>query len=255
MGQRDMEVKTELVLDKKNGINYYHSVENTESPSQSSPSGMPKLPVILAVIIILILAGIGGYMIFGNKSIQKQVASDTTSTVSSPSPTSGNVISSIKEALAGSQSLQCDFTDEDGRKTTSYMKSGAIRTEFIALDPKQSGSMIMKDKKIYFWNGKTGTIMTFDITTIAENITPQTPKTSPVTNTNQKPEDLVASLEKYKESCKPATVDDALFSPPADVKFTDLSAMIKTGSQTIPSGAIPSVSEEQIKALQQKYQQ
>lgn len=170
---------------------------------------------------------------------------------SAPSPSSGNVISSIKEALTGAQSLQCDFTDEEGRKIVSYVKNGAVRTDIAATDPKQSGSMIMKDNKMYFWNGKQGTMMAFDIAAILDSIsvTPQPAQG----NIGQKPEDIVESLEKYKESCKAATVDDALFTPPADVKFIDLSSMKKT---VAPSGAMPSaMTEEQIKALQQKYQQ
>lgn len=195
-------------------------------------------------------------MVFGKNLMKQQapVSSEKTA-VAAPSPTSGSVISSIKEALAGSQSLQCDFTDENGRKTISYMKSGMIRTDFQAADPKQSGSMIAKDKKLYFWNGKTGTMMAFDIEAMMEKVT-QTPKVSTVTNTGQKPEDFVDSLEKYKQSCKPASVDSALFTPPTDVKFTDLSSMMKAGAQTVPSGAVPSaMTEEQIKALQEKYQQ
>lgn len=233
-------------------------MENSEPAGQSSTSksGTQKFILPLIIVAILLIAGAGGYMVFGKNLMKQQTpVSNENTAVAAPSPTAGSVISSIQEALAGSQSLQCDFTDENGRKTTSYMKSGMIRTDFQAADPKQSGSMIMKDKKMYFWNGKAGTMMSFDITSMMERIT-EAPKTTPVVASGQKPEDFVDSLERYKQSCKPATVADALFTPPSDVKFTDLSSMMKAGSQTVPSGAVPSaMTEEQIKALQEQYQQ
>lgn len=87
--------------------------------------------------------------------------------------------------------------------------------------------MIMKDNKMYFWNGKEGMMMEFDPSAMmgeapAKNVPGQ-----------QKPEDVVAALEQYKQYCKSATVSDSLFTPPADVKFTDVSAMMK-GAQTNP---------------------
>ena len=190
-------------------------------------------------------------MKFGKDFLTKQQPAQTKVVTEQPSPTTASVISSIKEALAGSQSLQCDFTDESGRKTVTYIKSGAIRTDMTATDPKQSGSMIFKDKKMYYWNGKTGTVLTFDIQEM-EKITP--PVTTPSVKQGENPQDVVASLEKYKESCKQASVADDLFTPPTDVKFTDLTSMMKS-LKSVPS-AIPSgVSEEQIKAMQEAVQQ
>ena len=72
----------------------------------------------------------------------------------------------------------------------------------------------------------------------------------------RKPEDVVGALEKFKEHCKPAAVSDSLFIPPTDVKFTDYSSMMKQNIQAIPSGGSGgAMTEEQIKQLQQKYQQ
>lgn len=213
--------------------------------------------VLLIVLILLIGAGFGAYLVFGKNLMKQQApASSEKTAVAAPSPTAGNVVASIREALAGSQSLQCDFTDDSGRKIISYVKSGAIRTNITASDPKQSGSVIMKDKKLFYWNGKTGTEMSFDITAMMNKVTPAS--STPSTTQNQNPGDVVAAMEKYKDSCKQAVVDSALFTPPADVKFTDVSSMMQgkvVPSGTVPSGVPSGMTQEQIKALQQKYQQ
>lgn len=223
-------------------------MDNTETTSQPEPAktSSSKTITIVVVVVLLIALGVGGYMFLGKKDAQ--TPSQATTANAQPSPTSGSVISSLKEALAGSASLQCDYTDETGRTTTSYMKNGAVRTDIAASGSQLASSMIMKDKKMYFWTGKEGTMMEFDLQAMMDGVTPPVQTTPAV---KQDPQDFIESLERYKQSCKQTNVDDALFTPPTDVKFTDLSAMMQ-GIKTMPSGGM---SEEQIKALQQQYQQ
>lgn len=227
-------------------------MDNAESTGQSSTSSSSSKKFVLPLIILIIIAGIVGYIVFG-KNLMSPKAQDanTKTTQVSQAPTTSNVITSIKDALVGSQSLKCEFTDEGGRKTTTYMKSGAIRTDFVATDSKQSGSVIMKDKKMYYWSGKQGTILEFDLSEMKENVTsaPKTPNT-----TGQSPEDVIGSLEKFKEFCKPASVDSVLFVPPTDVKFTDMSQVLKN-MKVSATGVPQAMTEEQIKALQEKIQQ
>jgi hypothetical protein len=52
-------------------------------------------------------------------------------------------------------------------------------------------------------------------------------------------EKVLAEMEKYKSYCKVETVSDSLFTPPADVKFTDLESMMK--GFKVPSGVMPSI--------------
>ena len=226
-------------------------MDNTEPTAQTTKSsGTQKFILPLILLSILIIAGAGAYMFLAKNTEQKQ---DSKAVVAEtvPSPTTGTVISSIKEALAGSQSMRCDFTDETGRKTTSYLKSGSVRTDFVGSDPKDSGSMIMKGETLYIWKDKAGTKMAFDLQAMMDKSGTPAPTTMKKSSTADQ-EEFLSSLEKYKESCKPATVDDSLFTPPADVKFTDLSAMMQKAAESIPTGGL---SEEQMKALEQMTQQ
>lgn len=226
-------------------------MDNTDPSVSSRPSksGSQKFIIPLLLISLIIILGAGAYMIMAKKDAQQKAQTQGVVAQNAPSPTSGTVISSIKEALAGSQSLQCDFTDDAGRKIVSYVKSGMIRSDITASDPKESTSMIMKENTMYFWNGSQGTKMSFDLSQI-EKITPPSRAAS---DSEQKPEDFVATMEKYKESCRPATVSDAHFTAPSDVKFTDLSSLMQ-GAKPNTSG-VPAMTEEQMKALQEQFQQ
>ncbi len=223
-------------------------MENAESGSASGKNGS-KTGVILLVVVLLILGGGAAFLL-----LSKNTASPTTTTsgkVANPT-TSTDTFSSIQEALAKSMSLQCDYTDTAGTKTTSYIKGGAIRSDIVTTSVSKGGtSIIVKDNTMYMWTGKEGTKMTFDPASLTATVTPGAQqKTS-----TQKPGDVIDSLEKYKQSCKPATVSDSLFTPPSDVTFADLSELMKPRTQTNPTGVGTAMTEEQLKKLQEQYQQ
>lgn len=169
-----------------------------------------KFKAVLALVILVILAG-AGYMVVGKKGSPG---------TSSPSTQGGNIFTSIKDALSKSLSLECSFTDETGRQTKAYMKAGAVRSDFTGKTPEESGSVIMKDKKMYFWNAQGGFMME------VPDVTPE-PGAPETKETPAGVGDVVGTLEKYKESCKPAVVSDSLFTPPANVTFQDFSKMIQ----------------------------
>lgn len=227
------------------------AMEDTQSTSESTKSGNSKMVVVAGVVaLFLILLGVGAYMLGGNRTNTQTTVQNVAQ--NNPSPTSATIVTSIKDALAKSQSLQCTYTDANGVSTVVYIKSGAIRTDYTGKTAQESGSVIMKDNKMYSWNGKQGMMMTFDISKL-ESVTPGAQKVTP----GQKdPNEVVGNLEQYKESCTPANVADSVFVPPTDIKFTDFSSMMKQGTQTNPSGTTGgAMTEEQIKQLQKQYQQ
>lgn len=202
-------------------------VSSTSAAESTSPGGPNKM-ILASIVIVILLLGIGGYYV-----MSKNATSSPTSTVApTNAPTAANAFTSIQDALSKSVSLQCEYTDESGRKTLAYIKAGAVRTDMTGKTPEENGSVIMKDKKMYFWNGKQGIMMEFDVNQMAKNVpsgSPTTQKSSPA----PKQEDganVMESLEKFREHCKPAVVDDALFVPPADVKFQDFSKMMPSGA-------------------------
>ncbi len=196
---------------------------------------MSKNLIIAIIVVIVIVLGVSGYVFLG-KNAQTQPQKVAVKPSSVPSPTSAGV-SSLKDMFAKSASLQCTYTDDTGRKTMSYIKAGAMRSDFTGKTAQENGSVIIKDNKMYSWNGKQGMMMTFDMSQMMGGM----PKTSPNPTSSQKspsgqnPGDVVGALDKFKQYCKPGVVDDKLFVPPTDVTFTDYSQMMK---QTPTGGAM-----------------
>lgn len=187
---------------------------------------MPKN--VIVIIAVLLLLGGGAFLFFQNQN----------------KTGGGDVVTSIKDALSKSVSMECDYTDEDGRRSKVYIKNGSVRSDMTANDPKQSGSMIVHNKKMYFWNSKGGFMM--EIPDVS--VTPSQAESSGQ-GLSQK-EEVMASLEKYKQYCKTAVVSDGLFTPPSDVKFQDYSQMMNL-APTIGAGA--GMSEEEVKKAIEKY--
>lgn len=174
-------------------------------------------------------------------------------TTTAPSPTkSPDAFTSIKDALAKSMSLQCDYSEGEG-KTIAYIKGGAIRTD--GSTPKGiTTSVIVKDGMMYYWSGKQGMKFKFDVSEMMKDIPKVTPKAGETTT--QKPGDVVNALEAYKKNCKVSTVSDSMFVPPTNVTFVDQTKMMQDAQKAMKN-VTPGqgMSEEQIKALQKQYQQ
>lgn len=197
----------------------------------------------LIAIIILLLLGVGGYYYLNSKNL---VPKSPVNMIGSGTTASGGIFGSIKDALSKSLSLECSFKDEQGKQTTVYIKAGAVRTTFDnSKDTTQPNNVIMKDKKIYMWNDVSKTGLTYTLEE-PKNISPvpsvNVPTGAPEKNSgNSQQDSILATIDKFKNSCKPGAVADSYFTVPADVKFQDMSAlqkeMMKGLPQAPPSGA------------------
>lgn len=197
-----------------------------------------KTGIIIGVIVVILLAGGGIFFLSANKnqSIPGTPVSQTTQ--------GGNLFTSIKDALSKSLTLECNFTDEDGRQTKSYVKNGAIRADFTAGKPEDSGSVIIRDKKMYMWNGSQGFMLEIPDEKDSSN------GTAPNKGLTQEQE-VMQEMEKYKEFCKPGIVSDSLFTPPQNVKFQNFSSMMQP--QTGTTSGNPPVDQNQIQDYMKQF--
>lgn len=202
-----------------------------------------KLGIIVGVIILILIGGAA--VAFMNTR-----STGSTPEAGKPGGSKSNIFSSIQDALSKNLVLKCDIKTPEGSKTTTYIKAGKIRVDTTGKTADAAGSVIMKDNKMYFWNDQGGFMMEFNLSDIEKN----TQDNAQQTNV-QDPKEYLSMIEKYKDSCSPAAVDDSLFVPPANVKFQDLSKLIKA----IPSGANSSgaqgVNQTQIEELMKQYSQ
>lgn len=183
--------------------------------------------VIIAVVAVAVLGGGAFFFLQSQKSATQQ----------------NNVVTSIKDALSKSASLECTYTDEEGRQSKTFMKNGAVRSDFTGKTTEDTGSAIITAKKMYMWNAnKEGFMMDIPEVTPSAESTTETDTNSQ----NAQKDEIMKDLEQYKESCKAAVVSDSLFTPPSDVKFTDYSQMMQQNP-----GAGSGISEEQMQQYQQ----
>lgn len=195
-----------------------------------SAKKLPIDPKILIGIVAVLIVGVGAFFLFGKGGMKDS------------STNSSSAFTSIKDALSKSLSLECDFTDTDGRLSKVYIKNGAMRGDFTGATADESGSMIVKDKKMYFWNENEGYVMAmpdeegmdYDDSSMQAN----------------EGSDFLKEIEQYKDNCKPAVVSDSLFTPPSDVAFTDMSKMMDS-MQGVPQGS--QMTEEEIQKMMQQY--
>lgn len=164
---------------------------------------MKKVLIIVGILLLLLI----GVVVYSKQKNNKTPENVTTT---------NNVFTSIKDALSKNITLVCDFKDDSGVSTKSYIKNGAIRIS-------SEGEIIMKDKKMYMWDLKTKQGFVYDV--------PDQDISS--TEANQS-ENYLNMIDKYKDSCKMATVEDSFFIPPSDIKYQDMSKLLEDLKKQIP---------------------
>lgn len=204
-----------------------------------------KMGIIIGIVVIILL-GIVGFLLFqGKNTAQKD------NSTAAPKTGETSTFKSLQDIFTNkSLSLMCDYSDPEGRKTTTYIKGGMVRTDIVSTNPQESGSVIVKDNTMYFWNATSGITMKFNPEDIAnaQNGTTQ----------SAQGQQSLQDLEKYKKSCKTSVVNDSLFTPPSTVKFQDMSSMMKmipSGGATANGAGNSAPTQEEIEALMKQYQQ
>ncbi len=181
------------------------------------------MPIIAGAIILTVIA-IGAFVFMkkpASTSLQTSVTQEETA------PAQGSQ-SSIKSLLGLGKNQTCEVTYPDGGTSgTIYVAANKVRGNFtMTVEGKPFESSMIQDGTYgYFWSGTQGTKMKID----------QTASASP-TATTQKTADLD---EKVDMKCGSWNVDDSMFTPPGNVTFTDLSAIL----QKQPTGSsVPNIS-------------
>ena len=193
---------------------------------------MNRTLLIIVAFVVVALAVVGVAVVGTSRKSTPVVTPAPTAR-----PTESNIISSIKDALTRGSSLECNFATASGTKTHAYIKNGMIRSDTTGKTAQESGSVIIKDKKIYFWNAASAMMM--EISDIS--VTPVKGKSAASLSEQQK--NVMDSLEQYKKDCNVATVADSVFDLPKGVKFQDFSSMTKSLIPTAATSVAPSISQ------------
>ena len=173
---------------------------------------MKKKNTLVVILVALGLLG-GGYYFFSQKESK---------TPNVPSGGEDGAFSSIQDALTKSMSLVCEYTDERGVETKTYIKNGEIRISSSGNEQVEAGEAIVKDNKMYTWSDvtKEGFLIEMedaDTDEMADDVM--------VAKSQGSKSDFVGAIDAYREHCKGSIVSDSHFVPPTDVKFIDFASM------------------------------
>jgi hypothetical protein len=139
-----------------------------------------------------------------------EIASEKNTEVSEPAVKSE--VTDMAALIATGKPVKCVYEQAD-QTITTYMKGSQMRMDSV---PSDSHSINTADR-IYTWSGKEGTVMKMeDIARLPENA--GQPSSQEKTTT---------TAEKPSPKCEATSIDESMFTPPADVTFQDMSEMLK----------------------------
>ena len=182
--------------------------------------------ILLTIGVIILVIVLGGAAFIMSKNSSKTPVS--TPVMQSEKPASNQ--KSLRDLISSGQAQKCTFKDKSASinvEGTAYVASGKMRGDFnsVAGEKNIMMHMIVDGKTSYTWmdNQTTGYKMIFDL---AKLVAP---------TGNQQSVDVNKVIDY---NCSSWTVDNSVFTPPANVKFSE------TGAMTAPSGSPTGVSAQ-----------
>jgi hypothetical protein len=186
-----------------------------------------SLPIII-VLIVIVLALVGWFVWGKGETVTPGGDQQVTEEQTQGESFSGK----IKDAFMKNVPLKCTYKMDDNNFGTGWIKNKRYYGEITA-NGKQ-GFIILVDNCMWTWNKDEkdmGVKMCF---------------------AEQQDEDFWDSFEEsqqngdYNYNCTASVVNDAVFTPPADVKFTDIDALMDQATQGTeqPSQTTVEVEEE-----------
>lgn len=128
-----------------------------------------------------------------------------------------SIFSSIKDAFDRSIALRCDYIDEDGEKTVTYIKNKRIYLESEPTTSTDGQTSVfrglIKDDKMYIWGDTSDKGIVFDFKTIKDE--PPKMGGKEIKST----QDVIDKLEEKKDKCRAESVSDDKFELPTKIQF------------------------------------
>jgi hypothetical protein len=187
---------------------------------------MSRNYIIAGVVIVLLIALGGGYMMMNRNSEAPAATSENTS----PAPEAQASVTTEKSSLKNFMSMQgdrqCQFNDpETGNSGTVFLNSGKMRGDFSStVNGKVTASHMINDgKDAYIWMDDQTTGFKTNLEAI-EKMSGQTGVQQTV--------DINKQVD-YK--CTGWTPDPVKFAVPTEIKFQDMSKMMEDAMKRMPN--------------------
>jgi len=189
-----------------------------------------NITIAVIVIILLLLLGAGGFLMLNkNTATSNKTATSQTQTATVKNEQTRK---SLLDLIKIGQNVRCTFKSEvtnGSTEGTVYVSGQNIRGDFsikTTSDGKTTQtSMIKTGDTSYVWGAglPTGIKMTVSLETLAAN---------------KQASQYVDPNQKVDYNCVPWNVDSSLFTPPSNIKFTDMTSLLA------PKGTITGTKEQ-----------
>lgn len=171
-----------------------------------------SLPIIIGALVVLI--GVLGY-VYINKGKQVNTPTEVSEEAVSDDSTSDVFTGTLKDALKLGVAMKCTYQYE-GNEYEGYVKGENYRGKVTTAEGK-TGEVIVKDDCIWSWSeGESQGIKTCT-------------KDSEVEGEDgsiwDQPDNSVDTSINYR--CQPTAISDSTFTPPSDIDFMDINAMMQ----------------------------
>jgi hypothetical protein len=172
-----------------------------------------SLPIVIGAVVLVV--GALAYT-FLSKSDQKGIQNGTNEATTMENTTSSDTFTgTLKEAISRGVAMKCTYQVE-GSEYEGYVKGNNYRGK-VQTAEGETGEVIVKDNCMWSWSenqaqGVKTCIQETDAEDESEDIWDQ-------------PDSSVDTSVNYR--CVPATVTDAMFTPPTNIEFMDVDAMME----------------------------
>lgn len=177
---------------------------------------MKKTFALIIILVIIVIALVGFKFLGKGKTNSAQNKTQQTQVI--PSQTTGESFTGkIKDAFTKNVPLKCTYKTDDKNSATAYLQNKKYYAEITSAG--KLGYVILIDNCLWSWSKDQtqGVKMCFQ------------PKEGEDIWTDVQNQDKTSNLDY---NCAPAIVNDAVFTPPSNIKFSDFSELMKQATQS-----------------------
>ena len=182
---------------------------------------MDKKFIIIIAAVVVILGSAAAYLLTRDTDNSTSNNSQEQSSNSSKSTEAmGETESTIAKLLGAGVSRECTYSDQSSSGKIYFANNNRMRMDFTSTDPDEgNGGMIITSERQYVWDtdSKEGFSTTYE------------PSSTEDHSTHSEDADTAESMDMdkpYNFSCSNWSVDQAMFTPPADISFVDMDALM-----------------------------
>ncbi len=181
---------------------------------------MNKKLIILIAAIVIIAGGAAAYFLLGDKKDDKTAANGQNQSSNATNDEAMSFTdSTIGKLLGAGVARKCTYSDQSSSGTIYLTNNNRMRVDYTSTDPDEgNGGMIMTSNRQYIWDAdsKEGITLAYDPAAAEGN-------TSDESDSDQG----VDMDQEYNFSCSVWIVSESMLTPPADINFVDMEAMMQ----------------------------